>query len=365
MNTFSVLLVGCGKMGAHQAQLLTDHPDYTLAAVCDISAVLSQELAQNNDCLSFTDFGTALATVQPDVVVICTSNNAHATLCLQAAEHTVQAIYCEKPMAVNYSDAQAMMSACEKKNIQLIVNHQRRVGHDLQHIRTLITTGAIGKVQTIRAYCPGDLLSDGTHSIDNVLFLAGDPDITWCFGSIDDDGTNERYGHPIEDGHAGFFGTHATPTEDSIRFEYACGSLRPDFTSYQDLEIIGSAGSIRRCGDLLQPNVFINNNEAGELSLQLDKGPWVFHPSPDDQGGPWNSIQTPKPENYINTAYTRLAQTLRDGTIHPMNGHHALRVQEIIMALYESARLHQRIELPLTQMEFPLALMRQHEKVLS
>ena len=40
-----------------------------------------------------------------------------------------------------------------------------------------------------------------------------------------------------------------------------------------------------------------------------------------------------------------------------MSGENALRGFEVIMAIYESARLHKKITLPLQQDRFPLELM--------
>lgn len=42
---------------------------------------------------------------------------------------------------------------------------------------------------------------------------------------------------------------------------------------------------------------------------------------------------------------------------HPLSAEKALRGFEVVMAVYESARLHKRIRLPLEQEKFPLELM--------
>jgi hypothetical protein len=42
---------------------------------------------------------------------------------------------------------------------------------------------------------------------------------------------------------------------------------------------------------------------------------------------------------------------------HPLSAEKALKGFEVVMAVYESARLHKRIRLPLEQEKFPLELM--------
>ena len=56
-------------------------------------------------------------------------------------------------------------------------------------------------------------------------------------------------------------------------------------------------------------------------------------------------------------AYTLFAATLAEGAPHPMGGEYALRDLEVLMAVYESARLHRRLSLPLAQERHPLELM--------
>jgi predicted dehydrogenase len=55
--------------------------------------------------------------------------------------------------------------------------------------------------------------------------------------------------------------------------------------------------------------------------------------------------------------YRLFARMMRHGSDHPLSGLSAYHDQEIVMAIYESARRHGRVTLPLRQPEFPLELM--------
>jgi len=55
--------------------------------------------------------------------------------------------------------------------------------------------------------------------------------------------------------------------------------------------------------------------------------------------------------------YAALARTIREGTPHPLSGESGLADLEVIMAIHESARTHNRIEFPLEQEAYPLLLM--------
>ena len=56
-------------------------------------------------------------------------------------------------------------------------------------------------------------------------------------------------------------------------------------------------------------------------------------------------------------SYVRFAEMIRDGADHPLSGDSALKDLEVIMAIFESARLHRKLELPLQQDRFPLDTM--------
>jgi hypothetical protein len=59
----------------------------------------------------------------------------------------------------------------------------------------------------------------------------------------------------------------------------------------------------------------------------------------------------------LETAHKLFADTILNGTENPMALETAMSGFEVVMSIYESARLNARIELPLAQDEFPLDLM--------
>src|SRR6185503_594964 len=148
-------------------------------------------------------------------------------------------------MAVSLGDARAMVAACRARGCALVVNHQRRTQGPYLAMRRLMEVGAIGTVELIRASCPGDLLSDGTHAIDSIRHLAGDAPVRWVFGQDCRDRPDPaepggagydvsggwRYGHPIETGAFAVLGFAS-----GLRAELFTGSLHLKGRQYQDFE---------------------------------------------------------------------------------------------------------------------------------
>jgi UDP-N-acetyl-2-amino-2-deoxyglucuronate dehydrogenase len=146
--------------------------------------------------------------------------------------------------------------------------------------------------------------------------------------------------------------------KNGLRAEIVCGDLRTDHLAYQDYQVIGSKGTLWRCGDRGPDNLFICDGQGGRWTPGLDGGTQKPMPAPDGEPGLWRLAEVPIPRaNPIAEAYRLLATTIREGRPHPMSGESALIGFEILMAIFESARLHKRIRLPIDQERYPLDIM--------
>ncbi|HUT60542.1 MAG TPA: Gfo/Idh/MocA family oxidoreductase [Phycisphaerae bacterium] len=372
-------LVGCGAMGRGQGGIVAGLDEFELTAVCDVLPENAQRAAEATGAKAFADFDEMVAAERPDVVCVCTANDSHASLTIRAAEAGARGVFCEKPMATCLPDARAMVEACERTGAPLVVNHQRRIGPDLVRARQLIEAGAIGEVRLLRVQCAGDVLSDGTHAIDSALFLAGDAEVEWVFGQVHRDVAAEaeamgrgksaerpgyRYGHPVETGAMAVF-----RLAGGLRVELFCGDLCGDRRAYQDYEVLGRDGRLWRTGDAAKGNLFIQDARGGDWAEGLDGNGWPYKPIPPEAGrcGAWRPVELGEgePSNPIADAYRLFARQVAGERLrHPMSGENALRGFEVVMAIYESARLNQKLRLPIEQERFPLELMIEQGRLL-
>jgi predicted dehydrogenase len=84
-----------------------------------------------------------------DAVTITSSAPAHKQNVLDAARFGKH-VLCEKPLALNETDAQEMIDAMHKANRMLFVAFCYRFSQSALQIRDLIRSGAIGKVRSLR-----------------------------------------------------------------------------------------------------------------------------------------------------------------------------------------------------------------------
>lgn len=340
-------------MGAGHAGHMAALPDhYKVVALCDLNAQLADETAAKHEgSKAYTDYTTMLAEAKPDVVVVATNNVSHAPLTIEAARAGVRGVYCEKPMAESYGNAKAMVEECAKAGTKLAVNHQRRCMPVFRTLRKLIEAGAIGTPELILCSNAGDVLSDGTHFIDTARHLAGDVDVKWVLGQVYrrppkpeepramgfQTSGGWRYGHPVETGAIGIF-----QFASGLRAEVHSGEMMmPGKKWYQYYEILGSDGRIIRAMDNADPALVIQDKNGGWRPVEIEKE------DPAMQDHAWT----------MQWIFRRFADMIHEGCDHPLSGDNALKDQEVVMAIYESARLQQRLDLPLQQDDFPLPLM--------
>lgn len=370
MKPFRTILFGCGGMGRHQARLLHEHPDFQLCGVCDVSAERAQAVAGELNVPAYTDSAAAWRESKAEVAVICTGNDTHAALTFQALESGARGVYCEKPMAVDLRDARAMVAEAKRHGAVLAINHQRRLMADLRAARALVEAGAIGEVRYWRGECAGDLLSDGTHLIDSLLFLAGETRADWVLGQAHRDleemarrhrqnktelppQPGFRYGHPVETGTVGI-----VQLANGVRLELFTGDMIRPGTPYQNYVGTGSNGRLWRTGDQF-PNLYIQDSQPGIIGEGVDS--WFHKPTAQAGAGQplWREVpfDPGQRRDGIKLGYSFLAESLRTGAPHPLDSSIALAGFEILTAIYESARVGRRLVPPVTQDRFPVSLM--------
>lgn len=182
-----VAIIGCGQRNggkerhaigyAHAHSWLAARPDVTLLGV-DISP---ENLQNFGDFFKlppgqlFSSSAELYAAVKPDYVSICTWPILHAGLTIEAAEHGVKGIVCEKPIALNAAEIRAMQQACAANNVKLAIGHQRRHDSLFLTLRRLLREGAVGEhlVFESRVGDGWDIMSWTVHWFDMANFLFG------------------------------------------------------------------------------------------------------------------------------------------------------------------------------------------------
>ncbi len=87
-------------------------PGVEMIGIADEDLARGQHFADQFDTQLYPSYEALLAE-KPDGVVICSENSKHRPLVEMAAQAGVH-ILCEKPLATNLEDAQAILDICQK-----------------------------------------------------------------------------------------------------------------------------------------------------------------------------------------------------------------------------------------------------------
>lgn len=120
-----------------------------LVAVMRRDADKARDYARRHNVPRWYDDAAALIhDPEVDAVYIATPPHVHKDYTLMAAA-AGKPVYCEKPMALDEAECQAMIDACARAGVPLWVAYYRRTLPRFVKVKELVDAGAIGAVQSV------------------------------------------------------------------------------------------------------------------------------------------------------------------------------------------------------------------------
>ena len=199
--------------------------------------------------LVFTDLGDALRDPAIDAVYVASPVALHSEqtiASLRAGKH----VLCEKPVALDYAQAEAMAAAARESGRLLGIAYYRRLYPKLMRAKDLIAEGAIGKPVLVEANYHGWLESPERGWLKDPALAGGGP--LYDVGSHRIDACNFLWGKPLRATGLLSNALHELAVEDSATtlIEYAGGvhavvDVRWNSRINRDqFRVIGSEGEI-------------------------------------------------------------------------------------------------------------------------
>jgi predicted dehydrogenase len=122
-----------------------------IAAVCDISEAALEQLREEHkidDC--YTDYHTMLREDDLDIVSICTTNDMHYPIAMEAMRQGVD-VFCEKPLALTYAQARRMYQTAQDRGIKTGVNFSHRRTPAAQLAKEIVSSDVLGDIYYVAA----------------------------------------------------------------------------------------------------------------------------------------------------------------------------------------------------------------------
>lgn len=191
MDKIRAGIIGCGGIAnAKHLPSLKHVKEVEVVAFCDIieeRAVESAKKFGTESSKIFTDYKKLLKE-DLGVVYVCTPNRSHSQITVDALL-SGKNVMCEKPMAINYKEAQAMLEAAKKSGKILTIGYQNRYRPDSQYLKKECEAGVLGDIYYAKAVAirrravptwgvflneyeqgGGPLIDIGTHALDLTLW---------------------------------------------------------------------------------------------------------------------------------------------------------------------------------------------------
>jgi predicted dehydrogenase len=163
-------------------------------------AVEANEKYSGGEGKVFTDYKELLKE-DLDAVLVTTPNIAHCEMTV-AALKAGKNVLCEKPMAMNYKEAQDMIKARDESGKLLTIGYQNRFRPDSLYLKAECDAGALGEIYYAKATAirrravptwgvfldeekqgGGPLIDIGTHALDLTLFMMNNYEPAYAVGT--------------------------------------------------------------------------------------------------------------------------------------------------------------------------------------
>jgi predicted dehydrogenase len=189
-------IVGCGMIARFHARALQDIPQARLVALVSRNVENAKNMAESvgGSCDTYQDLKSALARKDIHVVIITTPSGAHLEPAVAAAEAGKHVVV-EKPMEITLDRCDAIITACERNNVQLCTIFPSRFGDANQVLKKSVESGRFGRLTLGETTCKwwrpqsyydeggwkgtkaldggGALMNQAIHNVDLLLWLMG------------------------------------------------------------------------------------------------------------------------------------------------------------------------------------------------
>ena len=342
MQKVRIGLIGCGRISKNHLDAISQIPEADFVAVADIIPEKADKVAADYAIANvFYDYHEMLAKEKLDLVSICSPSGMHPNMGIDVAKAKIN-VLTEKPMAINISDADRLIRACDENNVKLFVVKQNRLNSTMQLLKRAIEKNRFGRIYMAQAnvfwtrpqayydaekwrgtweFDGGAYMNQASHYVDAIYWLLGNVDSVSAFTAT--------MARKIE----------AEDTGSAI-LQFRSGiiaSINVTMLTYPknfegSITIIGEKGIVKVGG------VAVNKIEKWEFEDYDD----------DDRIAQDANYQPPNVYGFGHNPYYRnVVDVLLGKAVPSTDGRDGRKSVEIIQAIYQSAKNGKKISLPL------------------
>lgn len=305
-----IAIVGGGRIAPTHVDAYQESFLGRAIAVSDVApSSLATMLNRYPYLAAFRDTEHMLEEIRPSIVSICTWPQTHLELVQLAARYGVRGIMCEKPLALSMADVDEMLHIVKEAGIKLAGGHQYRFHPAFVAARSLIMSGKLGEVFHVEGAIKTSLANNGPHLFDTIRFLLDDRDALRVRCSCHRTSKVFDRGTPVEEGAVG-----RVDFSGGVTAKFATGTESDEFFQ---IKVSGARSEL-----VVTPTRLVH---AGKV---MNFGDYQ--------------------QSYRRRQFRGFLRWVDDKTrAYPADATQSAKSNELVLALYESARLDSEITLPL------------------
>ncbi|MBV9645457.1 MAG: inositol 2-dehydrogenase [Verrucomicrobia bacterium] len=144
-----VAVIGTGFIGSVHAKNIARHPGAELEAVCDANIEFAKKTAAITGAKAVGDIAQIFTNKDIQAVLIATPTDTHVNYLKRAAD-AGKAIYCEKPIGLNYEEAEQAVSAVRAAGVPVMLGFNRRFDASHAAVKEAVARGDVGKIEIVQ-----------------------------------------------------------------------------------------------------------------------------------------------------------------------------------------------------------------------
>jgi myo-inositol 2-dehydrogenase/D-chiro-inositol 1-dehydrogenase len=144
-----VAVIGTGFIGSVHARNVARHPGTELVAVNDANHEFAKKAAAATGAQAVADIAEIFDNKSIEAVVIATPTNTHVDYLVRAAS-AGKAIYCEKPIGLDYPEAEQAVMAVRKTSVPVMLGFNRRFDASHAAVKQAVEKGEVGKIEIVQ-----------------------------------------------------------------------------------------------------------------------------------------------------------------------------------------------------------------------
>ncbi|GJH29409.1 Gfo/Idh/MocA family protein [Caballeronia novacaledonica] len=332
-------LIGCGFFAKNHLHAWSDVAGVGIVAICDSDSERLKATANEFGIdRTYTDAAEMIDSERLDFVDIATTVRSHRPL-VELAAHAGIAVICQKPFASTLQDAKAMVHACDKADVPLMVHENFRWQPAIQAVGRALASHAIGtpywgRVSFRSAF---DVFSGQPYLAEGARFIIEDLGIhildiaRFLFGNVDQITASTTRVNPSIKGEdvATMLLRHESGMTSIVDCSYAT-HLPQELFPQTLLEVDGTAGSLRLLSDY---RLQIHTRDGTSVET-------VSMPALSWTSRPWQAIQSS-----VYAIQAHWIDCLRTGQKPATSGHDNLQTLALVEAAYDSAQTRRAVEI--------------------